>query len=1147
MHNKRKPSYSTSTKTKRQRLKTGIAFFDRVEDVSGQEPVWENDGRDKQMPGAFPVLDGMDMGLGGIERLETKKVVEDIKLEPESDASLPPMAFGEGQQTEEDGALPKPPKARRTVRSRYPNIEWKERYRAAFLDEIVRHKGRGDYRKQRRCSDCKIGVSDDVDAKNADEQVDGVRQDDEKDGSLPPTIRCRECFHQDLLCAECCVRRHWDNPYHHVEEWAGELFERTSLADLGLIIQLNHVSGTCSNPVKCYQHLVVIHTNGIHRVNFQFCGCAKAIPQHLQLLRRNLYPTNIKKGRISTVITFQYLEYLQIHTLTTKGSIHDFYRAVERLSDNTGLKRPKPRYRQLLRGIRQWRHLKLLLRGGKGQAAISTLEEEPDGALILKCPSCPHPGINLPQNWQVEARGPLGFLYRLCLCLDANFRLKEQAVSSHSRDPALCDGLGYFVRRAPFEKWLEENKKVEDSEDEASDISNCVPFAALTKQTSKFSKGLRYTGVAGVVCGRSDMIVKVANLNKGERFSIIDYVLGMAMGLWSTLLWLLLCYDIACQYYRNFDRRKARWPSHISLSSALNIVVAIGKLHHPGHNSDKHEEFDLNLRPGAGQTDGESCERFWANHNGLSNASKTMGPGARQDMMESQFDFHNWEKYKAMGQHLQRRLKNATKDEQDLREDHDDLTENLPKDMVARWEVEVTAWEEAGWKKEKVMNPYAIANEWQAEAMRELALEDEERLKRGEVRFHETSQAAFVAMCLDLRDKQEKLKALVEERARDPTVRQEGKLVDQRNAVRRQILNLEEVRAVYMPGLAKYLREVGGGEDTDEQKAEDITVWLPSSIPRECRKRVCVSGILEVETRLQKGRAYDALDGLRHSLRVKARMMLFKNSNMRGQRDSGRANETITQVATRVNGFAQRYRRSREAYYSLIGMDNGGEELPKLEVSDVRNYRDPATVHVGPGRRGTNELWEEGEKKDEGQRAEIITGGHLIPLDRREWEHRSVHGTGETRKTLSWIWTHRGHKINLEDGVDDSELLRAEWCRSRARKMRAEEEVMLVREEMRRTLQYLEWAAQQWESRKDSGEVVKRALKEGRAAFAVEQAAIQRGLRDKFARMWDNGADVKKEEDNDDIEEPEGEEEEADGLEEEGALDEDDEYDVEGM
>ncbi|KAL0562870.1 hypothetical protein V5O48_019209, partial [Marasmius crinis-equi] len=141
-----------------------------------------------------------------------------------------------------------------------------------------------------------------------------------------------------------------------------------------------------------------------------------------------------------------------------------------------------------------------------------------------------------------------------------------------------------------------------------------------------------------------------------------------------------------------------------------------------------------------------------------------------------------------------------------------------------------------------------------------------------------------------------------------------------------------------------------------------------------------------------------------------------------------------------------------------------------------------------------------------------------------------VRGTGDTRKELSWIWVHRGFKINVEDGADDSNnLLRAEWCRSRARVRRAQEEVLIVKEEMRRTLEYLSWAATRWEETKNDGEVsegkkdrrdrVEKGIVEGRAAYATEQASIQLGLKVKFEGMWSSGSEAGIDDDEDDVEE----------------------------
>ena len=46
------------------------------------------------------------------------------------------------------------------------------------------------------------------------------------------------------------------------------------------------------------------------------------------------------------------------------------------------------------------------------------------------------------------------FLYRPIVCIDANFRLKNQLVSSYSMDPGLGIGLAYMVPRKGYEDYV---------------------------------------------------------------------------------------------------------------------------------------------------------------------------------------------------------------------------------------------------------------------------------------------------------------------------------------------------------------------------------------------------------------------------------------------------------------------------------------------------------------------------------------------------------------------------------------------------------------------------------------------------------------------------------------------------------------------
>lgn len=143
--------------------------------------------------------------------------------------------------------------------------------------------------------------------------------------------------------------------------------------------------------------MAVLHTNGIHEVSFQYCGCNRAVPQHIQLLRRRFYPAS--QRIVKTCASFELLNLLHKFALTTKASTYDFYRALEKLTNNAGGSFLKSRYRSLFRMVMQWRHLRLLKWAGRAHDPAGIEATEP-GQLAIRCPSCPHPGINLPDGWK---------------------------------------------------------------------------------------------------------------------------------------------------------------------------------------------------------------------------------------------------------------------------------------------------------------------------------------------------------------------------------------------------------------------------------------------------------------------------------------------------------------------------------------------------------------------------------------------------------------------------------------------------------------------------------------------------------------------------------------------------------------------------
>ena len=126
----------------------------------------------------------------------------------------------------------------------------------------------------------------------------------------------------------------------------GSKFVEVSLKSLGLKVQLNHASMYCESPILCHATFLIIHTNGIHKVAIQYCGCSHTIDPHIQLLHQGFYPTS--QQIIKTCATFTLLDLLHKLALTSKASTYNFYHALKKLKQYWDLSPQKSVPRTLL-------------------------------------------------------------------------------------------------------------------------------------------------------------------------------------------------------------------------------------------------------------------------------------------------------------------------------------------------------------------------------------------------------------------------------------------------------------------------------------------------------------------------------------------------------------------------------------------------------------------------------------------------------------------------------------------------------------------------------------------------------------------------------------------------------------------------------
>jgi len=96
------------------------------------------------------------------------------------------------------------------------------------------------------------------------------------------TYRCIDCFQQSLLCGACIAEHHRNQPFHRINEWtAPGYFKQTSLTKVGYVLRIGHGGDLCSyygSQHRADLHAVtVLHTNGIHEMEVQFCRCGSEV------------------------------------------------------------------------------------------------------------------------------------------------------------------------------------------------------------------------------------------------------------------------------------------------------------------------------------------------------------------------------------------------------------------------------------------------------------------------------------------------------------------------------------------------------------------------------------------------------------------------------------------------------------------------------------------------------------------------------------------------------------------------------------------------------------------------------------------------------------------------------------------------------
>ena len=279
----------------------------------------------------------------------------------------------------------------------------------------------------------------------------------------------------------------------------------------------------------------------------------------------------------------------------------------------------------------------------------------------------------------------------------------------------------------------------------------------------------------------------------------------------------------------------------------------------------------------------------------------------------------------------------------------------------------------------------------------------------------------------------------------------------------RRIQIWREVQLTYMPHVASVLSQTQPSSDLDgDIHPEVVSLYLPSSLPAHIRNLPEMKALCQLECRLREPQADDALADVRRQRRIIQGLWQFKRINVSGtgNKPNTRMLVLYKRLVSKMNRATEKY---RVAYAALNVLEPNGSWSTRLKVLTDKDVS-------GPGR-----------------------------------DHNSE--STNSRYEPSWIWLmpHVNKSKNAETGLGEEEFnesMRVEWAKTRARKARWTEELLILQEEMRRVIRFQEWRAAWWREQASVRNEADAALLSGLVGYANKQAAICERLAAKCAFHW---------------------------------------------
>ncbi|PPQ82618.1 hypothetical protein CVT26_001627 [Gymnopilus dilepis] len=852
-------------------------------------------------------------------------------------------------------------------------------------------------------------------------------------GSKDAKFRCRACTQSRMRCRSCIVQDHRLSAWHHLEEWTGTHFSRTSVSKLGYRHRLGHNGKRCpsSSPeVSSGRKMIIVHTNGFHEVFVEFCVCNSSRSAPHQLMSADLFPATLEKPE--TAFTFELLDTFQKLSLRSKINAYDYHHALREMTDSVMAEDVPNRYHEFVRSCRLWDHMVQVRRSGQCHGFDEIFPHRRQGSITVRCPACPEIHVNVDKKILDSARDDETHKYTLFLSIDGNFKLRRKNKCSDPDDVSLNDGRGYFVAASPYASYQEHTKTERDEDCE------CSHLRALKFRNAVRFKNTDVSGVIIVQCARHGLYLPggIADLIRGEAFRFTDYVLVSSLADALDQRWILVTYDIWCSYHKNLDKRVARWFLAM-LPIIQKIRGAIPKMHIKNHKVNCQYCWALNFLRYSGETWGELIEACHSEQNGAAASTREQNPGHRHDSLDGILNYWNWTKFRTMALLLYRAYVKCLDTLKAREKNFRGLVSRLDPNLVKEWETVDDTPKIIDNEVRSVHRPtFGQGPPTLAKAHERLRQEESTRKKAG---LQGLGATESILKGLELEEMQQDIKFALRN---CDSEHDSYKLAGLRQELRDAMDEWRIQQLMVFPKLCdEYHSKVL--DSLSQIYPEDESLLLPSYFSEPHRMYLELEFGAEVEMELRRGRAHDELEEVRKTIQTYNHHIAMKAKEVRSQRHMTRSQGIITRLRDAIRVPARRYNRTREAMIKL-GLPNDDPVFQQLKDT---------------------ELWAKNT---------------ALPT-----------GLGDSRVQDPWFWhiACPAGASSAERAGFQCEMDRVKYFRDRSLRDRAREEREILEEEFRRTICSYSALHSAWLRQ---GETTSSA---GRKAYAQKQAAMLERLR----------------------------------------------------